>query len=48
MSGANPNQKDHEGTTPLQRAAFHGRVDCALLLLSAGATINDRYAYYCH
>ena len=45
LNGANPNQKDNEGFTPLQRAAFHGKVDCALVLLSAGAIISDRYIY---
>ena len=39
-NGADPNQKDIHGWTPLHRAALWGYVDIAKMLIENGANIN--------
>ncbi|MCO5044800.1 MAG: ankyrin repeat domain-containing protein [Kiritimatiellae bacterium] len=44
-SGANVNERDKEGSTPLHAAAYHGFADIMKLLLDAGAEIDARDHY---
>lgn len=41
--GANVNERDSNGSTPLHIAAYEGKLECAKLLISLGAdaTIKD-------
>jgi hypothetical protein len=40
--GADRDKADNFGNTPLHRAAFHGYLDIAMLLMSYGAELNAR------
>ena len=47
-NGADPNQKDVHGWTPLHRAALWGHVEIARLLIENGANVNasDEVFYF--
>ncbi|KAL5256261.1 hypothetical protein ACHWQZ_G011473 [Mnemiopsis leidyi] len=44
---ASPNTRDHAGWTPLHEACNHGYLEIVVMLVSAGADINDRGGREC-
>ncbi|PHZ12613.1 ankyrin, partial [Rhizopus microsporus ATCC 52813] len=40
--GADPNEKDYAGWTPLHEAALRGQIDVIKLLIKHGADVNAR------
>ena len=40
--GANVNEKDKDGSTPLHLAAWNGKLECCEFLINHGVNVNEK------